>query len=79
MVNHMKTTLVIEDRVMRALKAEAARQGRTMSDLVESALRLFLHGRGDASDALPPLPTFRSRALVDVANRDSLESVLRGE
>jgi hypothetical protein len=31
---HMKTTLNIDDTVMAELKREAARQGRTMSDLV---------------------------------------------
>jgi len=35
----MKTTLNIDDTVMRELKREAARQGRTMSDLVETAVR----------------------------------------
>jgi hypothetical protein len=39
MVFHMKTTLNIDDRVMAQLKSEAARQGRTMSELVETALR----------------------------------------
>ena len=34
---HMKTTLNIDDTVMAELKREAARQGRTMSELVESA------------------------------------------
>ena len=36
----MKTTLNIDDTVMAELKREAARQGRTMSELVETALRL---------------------------------------
>ena len=35
----MKTTLNIDDTVMAQLKREAARQKRTMSDLVETALR----------------------------------------
>ena len=38
----MKTTLNIDDTVMAELKREAARQGRTMSELVETALRLRL-------------------------------------
>ena len=42
MVFHMKTTLQIDDGVMRRLKREAARQGKTMSDLVETALRRML-------------------------------------
>src|SRR5690606_14342677 len=42
MVSHMKTTLNIDDTVMAHLKREAARQGRTMSELVETALRMLL-------------------------------------
>jgi hypothetical protein len=38
----MKTTLDIDDTVMTELKGETAQQGRTMSELVESALRLLL-------------------------------------
>lgn len=72
MANHMKTTLNIDDRVMTELKREAARQGRTMSDLVETALRLFLRSPR-RKEALPPLPVFRSGgAFIDVANRDAL-------
>ena len=42
MVSHMKTTLNLDDTVMAQLKREAARQGRTMSELVEMAARLRL-------------------------------------
>src|SRR5258707_821785 len=42
----MKTTLNIDDTVMVELKREAARQGRTMSELVETALRLLLASPG---------------------------------
>jgi len=37
----MKTILNIDDAVMAELKCDAARQGRTMSELVEGALRAF--------------------------------------
>lgn len=42
MVCQMKTTLNIDDTVMAQLRREAARQGRTMAELVETALRLLL-------------------------------------
>jgi hypothetical protein len=72
MVNHMKTTLNISDVVMQRLKRESVRQGKTMSELVETALRSLL-ARRSARSALPPLPSFDSGgALVDLANRDSL-------
>jgi len=79
MVFHiMKTTLNIDDSVMLQLKREAARQGRTMSDLVETALRgLFRSRRGEA--ALPPLPTFHGGGeLVDIADRDALYQAMEG-
>jgi Arc/MetJ family transcription regulator len=41
----MKTTLNIDDSVMAELKREAERQGRTMSELVETALRLLLRSQ----------------------------------
>lgn len=72
MVRHMKTTLNIEDAVMEALRTESARTGRTMSELVETALRQFLRRRPRAA-ALRPLPVFESGgALVDIADRDAL-------
>jgi metal-responsive CopG/Arc/MetJ family transcriptional regulator len=45
----MKTTLNIADSVMKELKREAARQGRTMSELVEAALRRLLQQRDVAN------------------------------
>jgi len=72
MVSHMKTTLNIADSVMRQLKREAARQDRTMSELVESALRLLFQSR-KSREELTPLPTFKSGgALVDIADREAL-------
>jgi hypothetical protein len=72
MVFHMKTTLVIDDTVMIRLKQEAARTGRTMSELVEVALRRLLEDVARPEEP-GPLPTFDSGgALVDVADRDAL-------
>ena len=72
----MKTTLNIDDQVMRELKREAARQGRTMSELVETALRLLLRPQNQRGK-LPALPRFRSGgALVDVADRNALYDLM---
>ncbi len=74
----MKTTLNIDDSVMALLKREAARQGRTMSELVESALRLMFRVQERRPD-VPPLPTFRSGGhLVDIADRDALYHAMEG-
>jgi hypothetical protein len=78
MVSHMKTTLNIDDTVMAELKREAARQGRTMSELMETALRLMFSSRRKQK-ALPPLPTFDSGGeLVDIADRDALYDAMEG-
>lgn len=70
----MKTTLNIDDTVMARLRREAARQQRTMSDLVESGLRLlFQSGKHRQTPELPPLPTLHSGGhTIDVADRDAL-------
>ena len=76
MVFHMKTTLNITDTVMRALKSEAARQGKTMAELVETALRALLEQKPERAE-IPPLPEFSSGgARVNVANRDMLYNVM---
>ena len=80
MVFHMKTTLVIDDQVMKRLKVEAARQGRTISELVEVALRQLLEAPREKKPAkLSPLPSFKSGGhLVDIADRDALYEAMEG-
>jgi ABC-type transporter Mla maintaining outer membrane lipid asymmetry ATPase subunit MlaF len=78
MVSHMKTTLNIDDTVMAQLKREAARQQRTMSELVEMALRMLFRSP-NKRDRMPDLPTFRSGGmLVDVSRRDALYQAMEG-
>ena len=83
MVNLMKTTLNIDDRVMKRLKEEAARRDTTMSALVEAGLRRILGDDGIDSNLrkkLPHLPTWSSGgSLVDVANRDQLYAAMEGD
>ena len=76
MIFHMKTTLIISDPVMRRIKQEAAREGRTISELVEAALRLFLEGRTKPPVKLRPLPTFNSGGwYIDPADREAIYSL----
>ena len=57
---------------MADLKREAVRQGRTMSELVETALRRLLRSRRKRKK-LKPLPTFDSGGeLVDISDRNAL-------
>lgn len=76
MVIWMKTTLNIDDSVMALLKLEAARRGCTMSELVESALRLLLTAK-EGPRTMPPLPSFKSGgAKVEIADREALYEAL---
>jgi len=60
------------------LKREAARQGRTMSELVETALRLYFELR-ERLGRLPKLPQYRSGGhLMDIADRDALYDAMEG-
>jgi len=74
----MKTTLNINDSIMALLKREAVRRGCTMSELVESALRLLFKSKKSRRD-LPALPTFKSGGhLVDIADRETLYQAMEG-
>jgi hypothetical protein len=78
MAFHMKTTLNIDDTVMADLKREAARQGRTMSEMVETALRLLLRSQRKRTK-IRPLPKFHGGGeLVDIASRDALYDAMEG-
>ena len=76
----MKTTLNIDDTLMRELREEAARRGTTMSALVEAGLRRILEECAPNStvrEPLPPLPTWHGgQMLVDVSKRDDLYRVM---
>jgi hypothetical protein len=74
----MRTTLNLDDSVMKRLKQEAAKRGSTMSELMESALRLLL-GTKNALPPLPVLPGFESGGpLVDIADREALYEAMEG-
>ena len=79
----MKTTLNIDDTVMRRLREEAARRPTTMSSMVEAGLRLVLADSGEGTEdakPLPPLPSWQSGGQrVDIANREVLYGVMEGE
>jgi hypothetical protein len=65
-------TLNIDDTVMAEMMLEAACQGCTMSELVETAPRLLLRSQRKHRP-VPPLPSFHSGGKrVDVADRDAL-------
>jgi hypothetical protein len=76
----MKTTLNINDTVMTQLRQEAARQQKTMSELVEAALRLLFHSvKQSKKKKLRPLPSFHGgKPRVDIADRNALYDFMEG-
>jgi hypothetical protein len=79
----MQTTLRIDDDLYREAKAEAARQGITLTRFLEDGLRLRLQkGRQAGSTAPYRFPTYRKgepfpwddRQLKEIANREQERS-----
>ena len=83
MLTHMKTTLNINDEVMRRLREVAVRRETTMSALVEAGLRLVLADDGRAegqATPLTPLPSWNSEGhLVEICNREELYRAMEGD
>jgi plasmid stability protein len=57
----MRTTVTIPDALYRELKVRAGSSGRTVSDLIEDALRQSLVAATEQGP-LPELPVFNGRA-----------------
>jgi hypothetical protein len=83
MIFRMKTTLVIDDGLMRRLKARAARLGTTLSAVVEEYLQRGLSD--DEKAAKKPRKPFRfpsydmGRLLVDITDREALDRIFDEE
>lgn len=71
MLTHMKrTTLILDDAVYAELKKRAARAGRTLTDVVEEALRRGM--RAPRRHARITLPSYDlGPFLIDPADRTS--------
>lgn len=53
MITHMRTTVIVDDRIFKEAKKRAAARGITVSDLVNDALRQAF------ADKTPPVEPFR--------------------
>jgi len=77
----MKTTLNLDDNLMRETKHRALETGRTMTGMIEMALREFLRReREGAGSFVLEWPTHRGgiREGVDLADRDALYERMDG-
>jgi hypothetical protein len=71
----MKTTLQLDDDLVRDAKRRAVDEGKTLTGLIEEALRLFLSAPpASAEPFVLQLLTKRGRTLpgVDLEDRDAL-------
>jgi hypothetical protein len=77
----MRTTLNLDDEIMRSLKRRAAETGRTLTSLVEEALRSLLDG------GIRAAPDYRlhwriveggARPGIDLSDRDALMDLMDG-
>jgi len=73
-----RTTLAIEDRLLRRLKEKAAREGRTLQEVANELLSLGLDMRPQRSDYRLELEGWDATELpgVDVLDRDKLLDIL---
>ena len=77
----MKTTVNVDDRLIRQAKARAARDGETLTRLIERALRNYLRtARGPVRDFRTELLTKRGPAVagVDLDDRGLLYEMMDG-
>lgn len=75
----MRTTVTIDDRLLRQAKLAAAQSGRTLSDLVDDGLRLLLDQRPGRRLAPVELPVFGGSGLrpgVDLEDKEGLSALL---
>jgi hypothetical protein len=77
MLECMRTTVRLDDGLLREAKAEAARQGKTVTALIEHGLRLVLAGaRARARRARVTLPVSKAtggaRAGVDLDDSSAI-------
>ncbi len=78
MINHtMRTTLILSDQIMAEIKALAAKKRQTLSQTLESLLRLALRGQRTKGKALRPLPSYdMGRCLVNISDRAALQDAM---
>lgn len=79
MMSGMRTTIRIDDELLRRLKLKAAETGRTVGDLIEDAVRVSLDRDSAPHRRLEQLPTFGSKGVlpgVDLTSNAALRDLM---
>jgi Predicted transcriptional regulator len=84
MLRCVRTTIRLDDRLLRDLKKHAAARGYTVTAVIEDAVRQFL-ARSASGDGRPKVPPFRvitfkgrPRSGVDLDDSAALLDVMEG-
>jgi hypothetical protein len=73
----MRTTIRLDDSLLRDAKAMAARAGRSLNDFIEDAVRVAVRSSTAPAAAAVELPVFRGgRGLKPGVNLDSGAALL---
>jgi hypothetical protein len=78
----MRTTVTIDDDLLRRARILAAETGRSLGDIVDDALRILFLRDGSEEVAAPVLPTYGGSGLqpgVDLEDKDALAVLLGDE
>lgn len=72
----MRTTIRLNEDLLTAVKIEAARTRRTMTSVIEEALRMSLVRRPVSDRSRITLPVFKGRGLQPGVDLDDTASLL---
>ena len=80
--SHMRTSIDVNDALLKAVKARAAEEHMTLKETFEQALREYLTGPSGARTDAPPIPTFRGNGVqpgVDLTDNAALQALMDAE
>ena len=78
----MRTTIDVNDALLRAVKAHAVREGQTLKETFEQALRAYLSRPVRRTATAPPIPVFRGQGVqpgVDLTDNAALQAIMDAE
>ena len=82
MFSHMRTTIDVNDTLLRAVKTHAAREHQTLKETFERALRAYLTRPAQAPTEAPLIPVFRGQGIqpgVDLTDNAALQAIMDAE
>ena len=75
MMQKVRTTVSIDDELLKRAKVHAAESGRTLGQVLEDGLRMALVGRREPREPLVPLPTYGGTGVqpgIDLTSNTAL-------